>query len=65
MSTSLRKIVGGVSAVLLLVMFAVESPAQNKSRMQDASRHASEQHASRNLAKPNGRKVRGDEGSAS
>lgn len=33
---------GGLSVALLLALFAIETPAQNKSRMQDAARHASE-----------------------
>lgn len=37
-----RTVTCGLSIALLLVMFAIEAPAQKKTRMQDAARHASE-----------------------
>ena len=43
MNGSLKKTaMGGLTVALLLMLFATEAPAQNKSRMQDAARHASE-----------------------
>ena len=43
MNFSIQKaITSGLSIALLLVMFAIEAPAQKKSRMQDAARHSSE-----------------------
>lgn len=43
MKRSMRKaLTSGLNVALVLVVFAVVTPAQNKSRMQDAARHASE-----------------------
>lgn len=43
MNRSVRKRVGsGLGVALLLLGFAIATPAQNKSRMQDAARHASD-----------------------
>jgi lipid-binding SYLF domain-containing protein len=43
MNCRVRKVItSGLSVTLVLIVFAVATPAQNKSRLQDAARHASD-----------------------